>query len=71
VAPYSVRARPGAPVSTPLSWPEVEDASLEPGQFTVSTIRARLQSPADPWDGFTRSRYGLGRATARLAELSS
>jgi bifunctional non-homologous end joining protein LigD len=71
VAPYSVRARPGAPVSTPLSWPEVEDDGLEPGQFTISTIRARLRSPDDPWDGFTRSRYGLGRATARLAELSS
>jgi bifunctional non-homologous end joining protein LigD len=71
VAPYAVRARPGAPVSTPLSWPEVEDAGLEPGQFTVATIRARLERPDDPWAGFTRSRPGLGPAAKRLAGLAS
>jgi hypothetical protein len=32
----------GAPVATPLSWPEVDDAGLEPGQFTMATIGARL-----------------------------
>ncbi len=71
VALYAVRARPGAPVSTPLSWPEVEEVSLEPGQFTISTIRPRLESPDDPWAGFTRARYGLGQAFKRLAELSA
>ena len=69
VAPYSVRARPGAPVATPLSWPEVENAQLEPGQFTLSTVRARLESPADPWEGFTRARYGLGPTSSRLARI--
>jgi bifunctional non-homologous end joining protein LigD len=71
VALYAVRARPGAPVSTPLAWSDVEDASLEPGQFTISTVRARLESPDDPWSGFARARYGLSRASQRLAELSS
>jgi bifunctional non-homologous end joining protein LigD len=70
VASYAVRARPGAPVATPLSWSEVEDAGLEPGQFTVSTIRARLESADDPWSGFMRATHGLGRASERLAELS-
>jgi bifunctional non-homologous end joining protein LigD len=70
VASYAVRARPGAPVATPLSWAEVEDAGLEPGQFTVSTIRARLESADDPWSGFMRATHGLGRASERLAELS-
>ena len=70
VALFAVRARPGAPVSTPLSWSEVEDAGLEPGQFTISTVRDRLQSTDDPWDGFARARYGIGRASERLAELS-
>jgi bifunctional non-homologous end joining protein LigD len=69
VACYAVRARPGAPVATPLSWPEAERAGLEPGQFTIATVRARLQDAADPWAGFTRARHGLRRAAKRLAEL--
>jgi bifunctional non-homologous end joining protein LigD len=70
VACYAVRARPGAPVATPLSWQEVERADLEPGQFTLSTARARLERTDDPWDGFARSRPGLAEASARLAELA-
>jgi bifunctional non-homologous end joining protein LigD len=70
VAPYGVRARPGAPVSTPLNWSEVRDADLEPGQFTISTIRARLERADDPWAGFTQAAHGLARASERLAELS-
>jgi bifunctional non-homologous end joining protein LigD len=70
VAPYAVRARPGAPVATPLSWSEVEDTSLEPGQFTISTVRARLERPADPWAGFAQARHGLGEASRRLARLT-
>lgn len=70
VAPYAVRARPGAPVATPLSWSEVEDAGLEPGQFTMLTVRTRPEGADDPWYGFTRSLHGLGQASARLAELA-
>jgi bifunctional non-homologous end joining protein LigD len=69
VASYSVRARPGAPVATPLSWSEVERATLEPGRFTLSTIRARLDQGGDPWDGFARSASGLAQASKRLAGL--
>ncbi|HTM44129.1 MAG TPA: non-homologous end-joining DNA ligase [Polyangiaceae bacterium] len=49
VAPYSTRARPGAPIATPLDWNEL--ASLqEPAQFTVSNIEQRLSAlPGDPW----------------------
>ncbi len=69
VANYSVRARPGAPVATPLSWPEVDDTGLEPGQFTMATIGARLARTDDPWSGFTSARHGLGEAAKRLARL--
>jgi bifunctional non-homologous end joining protein LigD len=71
VANYGVRGRPGAPVATPLSWQEVDDPGLEPGQFTVATIRARLTSTVDPWSDFTSSRHGLGEAGHRLAKLGS
>ena len=59
----------GAPVATPLSWPEVDDAGLEPGQFTMATIGARLAGTQDPWSGFTSTRHGLGEAGKRRARL--
>ena len=71
VANYGVRGRPGAPVATPLSWQEADDPGLDPGQFTVATVRARLASTDDPWSDFTTSRHSLGQARNRLAKLDS
>ncbi len=52
VLPYSTRARPGAPVATPLAWDEV-NARLRPDRFTIETVPARVagRSP-DPWADF-------------------
>jgi bifunctional non-homologous end joining protein LigD len=41
-APYAVRPRPGAPVSTPLRWSEV-NARLDPARFTIRTVPARAR----------------------------
>ena len=72
VAPYSVRARPGAPVATPLHWAEAEDQKLSPGSFTLRTIPDRLDQADDPWDGMARRRYRLARARQSLdRELAS
>jgi bifunctional non-homologous end joining protein LigD len=70
-ASYGVRARAGAPVATPVSWAEVEDEGLEPGQFTMATTRARLDGGTDPWADFADSRHSLGAAGKRLARLDS
>jgi bifunctional non-homologous end joining protein LigD len=49
IGPYSTRARPGAPVATPLAWDEL-DESLDPSRFTVATVPARIaDQKADPW----------------------
>ena len=49
VAPYAVRAKPGAPVATPLRWEELEDADLRADSFTLATVPARLERDGDPW----------------------
>ena len=70
VAPYSVRARPGAPVATPLHWDEVEDPGLSPDRFTLRTVAARLAEVADPWAGMTRHRYDAAKSCSLLGELT-
>jgi bifunctional non-homologous end joining protein LigD len=74
IAPYSVRARPGAPVATPLSWDEVEDKNLSPEQFTLRTLPGRIRESrpaAGPWAGMARRRTGLARARTLLRRLVS
>lgn len=73
VAPYSVRARPGAPVATPLRWEELDDSGLNPHQFTLRTVGARLDrlGGSGPWAAMARRRYGLARATQRLEKLAA
>src|ERR1700683_4658587 len=46
---WSVRARPGAQVSTPISWDELDD--IHPDQFTIASLAARLDDTGDPWLG--------------------
>jgi bifunctional non-homologous end joining protein LigD len=48
-APYTVRARPGATVSAPVSWDEVERGDMRPAQFTLRTMAARLERVGDLW----------------------
>lgn len=50
VAPYSLRPKPGAPVSTPLDWDEVND-QLNPLDFNIETIKDRLNTMKDPFKG--------------------
>ncbi len=44
---WSVRARPGAQVSTPLHWDEIDD--VHPDELTIASIPARLGRQGDPW----------------------
>jgi bifunctional non-homologous end joining protein LigD len=47
VAAYSVRPRPGATVSTPLTWDEVEAGKVRPVDFTIRTVPQRLTQLGD------------------------
>jgi bifunctional non-homologous end joining protein LigD len=50
IAPYSPRARSGAPVSTPLTWEELQ-TGVRPEQFTLTTIHGRLAEKGDLFVG--------------------
>ncbi len=49
VAPYAVRARPGAPVATPLHEIELSDRDTRPDRWTLTTMSQRLERDGDPW----------------------
>jgi bifunctional non-homologous end joining protein LigD len=59
VAAYSTRARPGAPVSAPVTWaelPRIESAA----EYTVLNLAERLKKlSADPWEGIARLKQKL------------
>jgi bifunctional non-homologous end joining protein LigD len=63
VAPYALRALPGAPVATPLAWEELEDPELHPRRWTLRTIPARLAERGDPWEGIASAARALPRLT--------
>jgi bifunctional non-homologous end joining protein LigD len=49
IAPYSTRAREGAPVATPLAWEELNE-KLDPRTFNEKTVPGRLEAlKSDPW----------------------
>jgi bifunctional non-homologous end joining protein LigD len=64
IAPYSTRARPGAPVSAPLAWDEL-GPQVGPAAYNVQNTPIRLSKlKRDPWDGFLRIRQTI-TATAK------
>jgi bifunctional non-homologous end joining protein LigD len=69
VAPYTVRARPGAPVATPLDWSELDDAALAPDRYAISNIFRRLARKNDPWREIERHAVSIEMAAGRLREI--
>jgi bifunctional non-homologous end joining protein LigD len=47
VAPYSARPSAGAPVSTPITWDELDDPDLAPDRWTISSLPERLAAVGD------------------------
>jgi bifunctional non-homologous end joining protein LigD len=59
IAPYSVRARLGAPIAAPVSWDEL--VRTRPGQFNLRSFDALLERP-DPWAPMRRLHQPFSRA---------
>ncbi len=70
VAPFSVRARPGAPVAMPLDWSEVEDRTLRPDRYSMKNAVKEVANGHAPWKGWRRRARSLKDPIRRLAALS-
>ena len=69
-APYAVRARPGAPISAPCTWEEVEKGEVHPQTFTIRTIADRVDAVGDLWSDMRKRRYSIVSRTNKLAAKS-
>lgn len=64
VAPYSLRARKGATVATPLAWDELGPRTV-PSAFTLATVPERIARTVDPWADYEQNRQRLTAAMRR------
>jgi bifunctional non-homologous end joining protein LigD len=63
---YSVRPKPGATVSTPLRWDEVND-KLNPSIYTMSVVLERVRQHGDVYADLLTTRQSLSKALKSLA----
>ena len=66
VAPYSVRAKPEAPVAAPLAWEELSDDDLTASRYTVQNV---LDRGPDPWADITHAARSLTEPMKRVERL--
>jgi bifunctional non-homologous end joining protein LigD len=70
-APYSVRAKPGAPVSAPCTWEELVRGEAGPRTFTLRNMKSRLDTAGDVWSDLRKRGRSLTRPSERLRRLMS
>lgn len=67
VAPYSLRARPGAPIATPVDWDEL--GRIDSRSYNIRNIFRRLGRKNDPWKGMQQESRSLKEPRKRLDSL--
>ena len=68
-AAYAVRAKPGAPVSAPCTWEELERGEAGPRTFTLRTMAARIAGVGDLWADMRKSKRSLRRPIAQVRKM--
>ncbi|SFR48923.1 bifunctional non-homologous end joining protein LigD [Marinobacter daqiaonensis] len=66
VTPYSVRAKPGAPVAMPLVLADLDDSGLRPDGYRMKDARKRLEKDGDAWKGIRRHGVSLAKLKKSL-----
>jgi bifunctional non-homologous end joining protein LigD len=66
IAPYSLRARPEAPIACPLHWRELTDTRIHPRMVTLTSLERRLAQTEDPWVDLEARSVTLGEARRLL-----
>lgn len=69
-AAYAVRAKPGAPVSAPCTWEELESDKVAPRSFTLKNMPSRLDKVGDLWDDMKKRKRSLKRPIEKLLKLA-
>jgi bifunctional non-homologous end joining protein LigD len=70
VAPYSLRGRPGAPLSAPIEWSELDDPALRADGFRLRDLRERLDRRGDPWRDLRAVSGSVSAAQRALDQLT-
>ncbi|HEU4510087.1 MAG TPA: non-homologous end-joining DNA ligase [Pyrinomonadaceae bacterium] len=70
-ATYTVRAKPGAPVSAPCTWEELERGEVGPKTFTLRAMAHRISTVGDLWSDMLKRKRSLKAPIARLEILTS
>lgn len=65
-AVYAIRAKPGAPISAPCTWEEIESGEVHPRSFTILNMADRMEAVGDLWKDMARRKRSLTRAIAKL-----
>jgi len=68
-AAYTVRAKPGAPVSAPCTWEEIERGEVGPRTFALRTMPARIKAVGDLWAPMLKSKRSLKKAIELLRQM--
>jgi bifunctional non-homologous end joining protein LigD len=66
--PYVLRAKPGAPIATPLDWDELGRPGLGPQRYQLRNIRQQLGQKDDPWKDIGAQAVSAKLARERLQE---
>jgi bifunctional non-homologous end joining protein LigD len=68
-AAYAVRPKPGAPVSAPCTWDEIESGAVHPQSFNLRNLPERLAAVGDVWADLHKHGRSLHRPLAKLQEI--